>query len=181
MEKNIILRLADVSDAPRIQGIYAPYVTDTSITFEFEIPEVTEFERRISTTLEKFPYYVAEVDGIVAGYSYASLFRSRAAYGWTVESSVYLDETYKKMGLGTLLMNQLEETLAKQNIETIIACITSPNDPSVALHEKLGYVSVGHFKKCGFKHGQWKDVLWLEKHLSSQDTPPKTFIPFKEL
>lgn len=181
MKKNITLRLATTADAGKIREIYAPYITNTAITFEFEIPEISEFEHRIATTLEKFPYYVAEVDGVLAGYAYASLFRSRAAYGWTVENSVYLDAAYKQLGLGTLLMEKLEETLAKQNIETVIACITYPNEPSVALHKKLGYTEVGHFTKCGFKNGVWKDVLWMEKHLSSQRDEPKVFIPFQEL
>ncbi|WP_317854170.1 GNAT family N-acetyltransferase [Chakrabartyella piscis] len=181
MNEKLTLRLATVADAPRILEIYTPYVTDTEITFEFEIPTISEFERRISTTLEKFPYYVAELNGVVVGYSYASLFRSRAAYGWTVESSVYLDEAYTGRGIGALLMFKLEDTLQKQGIETVIACITHPNEASIALHEKLRYTTVGHFTKCGFKNGVWKDVVWMEKHLSAQTSEPKKFIPFQEL
>ena len=144
----LTIRPAKLSDAPAIQAIYAPYVEKTAITFEYEVPSVQEFEARISKTLEKFPYLVVEEDCRVLGYAYASTYYARTAYDWTTGLSIYLHEELEKRGFLRFL-----------------ACIAVPNEASVAMHEKRGYVQVAHFPKVGYKFEQWHDIVWMQKIL----------------
>ena len=110
----ILLRTARPSDAARLVEIYAPYVTDTAITFEYEVPSVEEFRGRIEKTLEKYPYIVAEQNGRILGYAYASAFARRAAYNWSVELSIYLDMEIRRQGIGGRLYKALEEILKEK-------------------------------------------------------------------
>lgn len=181
MNKKISIRLATVADAKQLLDIYAPYVTDTTVTFEYEIPTVEEFTYRISNTLQKFPYYVALADGEIVGYTYASPFRTRAAYNWVVETTVYIRQDFRGYGLGSMLYSALEETLKNQGILTMIACIAFPNPPSIAFHETVGFHKVGHFFHSGYKLGQWVDVVWMEKHIGLHDENPSLVIPFSKM
>ncbi len=181
MNKKISLRLATVADANQLLAIYTPYVTDTTITFEYEVPTVEEFAKRISNTLQKFPYYVAVVDGEIAGYSYASSFRTRAAYDWAVETTIYIRQDFRGYGIGSMLYSALEETLKTQGILTMLACVAYPNPPSVAFHEKVGFRRVGLFSKSGYKLGQWIDIVWMEKHIGAHDEKPLPVVPFSKM
>lgn len=181
MEKKIRLRPATLADAPTLLAIYAPYVTDSVITFEHELPSLAVFKTRTRNILANYPYYIALVDGVVAGYAYASTFRPRASYQWTVETTVYVHQEYHGLGIGSLLYSALENTLKTQGVVTMIACIAHPNPPSTAFHETMGFHKVGHFSNCGYKKGQWIDVVWMEKQINPYETNPKAVVPFPDL
>ena len=186
---NINIRIATKKDAAALLDIYAPYVTDTAITFEYEIPSVEEFAGRISHTLEKYPYLVAEENGIPVGYAYAGTFHDRPAYDWAVETSIYVDRSHRKSGIGRLLYQALEQALSAQHILNLNACIAWPsaeNDPyltkdSVRFHEKLGYRLVGEFRECGYKFHRWYNMVWMEKHIGKHLEDQPDVIPFSEL
>ena len=161
----MIIRSVQLADAKAIRAIYQPYVTETAITFEVDVPTVQEFERRITKTLAQFPYLVAEVDGKVVGYAYASTYYARAAYDWTVELSIYISKEARGKGIGSALYDALEEELKARGFLRYLACIALPNEASIAMHEKRGYVQVAHFPKIGYKFDQWYDIVWMQKSL----------------
>lgn len=175
------IRTATPADAPLLLHIYAPYVENTTVTFEYEVPSVEDFADRIRRTLEKYPYLVAEEDDIILGYAYASTFKTRAAYAWSVETSIYIREDLGHRGIGTALYQALEKVLAIQNICNLCACITYPNPASISFHESFGYRIVAHFHASGFKQDAWSDMIWMEKRLCPHTVPPEPFIPFPEL
>ncbi len=175
----IKLRIATVADAAQLARIYEYYVTNTSISFEYTAPDEAEFAKRISHKLEKYPYIVAEDDGVPIGYAYASEFRERAAYNWSCELSIYIDLEKRGMHIGEKLYGALEEILSAQNFVTLVAGITSPNERSVALHKKMGFTHTGTMDFVGYKKGEWRDVMWYTKVLSKE--LPKPIIPFTEL
>ena len=179
-EKNILIRTASPKDAGALLDIYRPYVTDTCITFETDVPAPDEFARRIQSILRSYPYLCAEEDGKIIGYCYASAFRTRRAYRWTCENSIYLDMRARGRGVGSLLERRLEEILIRQGFTGLDACITYPNPESVAFHEKHGYTLCAHFHKCGYKMGRWLDVVWMEKELSPRVRNPEGPVPFPE-
>lgn len=181
MYKNTMIRMAKIEDAEAILKIYAGYVINTPITFEYEVPSVEEFGKRIAEILERYPYLVAICDEEIVGYAYASAFKNRAAYDWAVETSVYVKEETHGYGVGKKLYKALEEILKKQNIVNLNACISYPNPDSIAFHEKMGYCTVAHFNKCGYKLGVWYDMVWMEKMLGEHLPVPKPVIKIKEL
>lgn len=178
---NMKIRIAVKEDAYKLLEIYRPYVERTAITFEYDVPSVQEFEERIMHILEKYPYLVAERNGEIVGYAYAGSFHSRAAYGWAVETTVYVRQDQKKTGIGKKLYDALEKVLAAQNILNLNACIAYPEKKdayltknSVQFHEHLGYRFVGEFQKCGYKFGHWYNMVWMEKHIGEHsDNPPE--------
>ncbi len=176
-----VIRMATPADAPALLEIYSPYVTDTTVSFEYVPPSCEEFAGRIRTTLEKYPYLVAELEGRPVGYAYASPFHHRAAYGWSAETSIYVRRDLRRGGAGRSLYLALEEILTRQGVLNLNACIAWPNPDSVAFHEKLGYRHAGHFHQCGYKLGQWLDVIWMEKDLGPHTLPPRPFIPVGSL
>lgn len=182
------IRIATKEDARELLEIYAPYVEKTAITFEYDVPTVQEFEERIERVLEKYPYLVAEREGKIVGYAYASSFHSRAAYGWAVETTVYVHKEQKKTGIGKELYEALEKCLAMQNILNLNACIayTEKKDPyltknSVQFHEHLGYRFVGEFYKCSYKFGRWYNMVWMEKHIGEHPDVPLSVKRFDEI
>lgn len=166
------IRAAQVEDAQQLLAIYTPYVLDTAITFEIEVPSLAEFVGRIVEMQATYPYLVAEDEGEVVGYAYAHAYYGRAAYAWTVEVSIYIDQTARAKGIGTALYDRLETLLIEQGITQALACISLPNEASIQFHQKRGYEEVAHFKKVGYKLGQWRDIVWLQKEL--QDIPAPT-------
>lgn len=185
---NINIRTASVKDAAKLIEIYAYYVEHTAITFEFEVPTLAEFENRIETTLKNYPYLVAEVDGDIAGYVYASRFRTRAAYDWSVETSIYLNKKYQRLGLGRMLYEHLEEILKKQNVTNLYAGAADPvkedeylTRSSERFHEAMGYKTVAKYQKCGSKFGRWYNLISMEKIIGEHSCPPNEFIPYSKL
>lgn len=166
------IRKATEADAEALLGIYAPYVERTAITFEYDVPTVEEFRRRISAIGGGYPYIVAADDGGKAlGYAYAHEFYGRAAYRRSVETSVYVDAAARRQGIGRRLYGELERRLSERGFLNMYACIAyAPGGAdeflpygSVGFHEALGFCLCGHFHKCGYKFGRWYDVVWMEK------------------
>lgn len=175
------IRMATVEDTKGILAIYKPYVEKTTISFEHEVPSEQEFAKRIEQTLQKYPYLVATRNNEIIGYTYASPFKARAAYDWTVETSIYVEENCRGMGIGHQLYSMLEMYLIKQNIVTANACIAYPNAASIQFHESFGYQKVAHFTKCGYKLGKWVDMIWMEKKLVIPPDKPKKVIPIQQI
>ena len=167
------IRLAKPSDARSLLDIYAPYVENTAITFEYEVPTIEDFATRIAKTLEKYPYLVAEEDGVILGYAYASTYYARAAYDWAVELSVYVSLDSRGQGVGTKLYDALEYLLDQMGYVHFLACISLPNEASLTLHRKRGYQQVAHFPKIGYKFNRWHDIVWLQKSLEKDVRPIK--------
>ncbi len=164
------IRLAKTDDAEALLAIYTPYVEKTAITFEYDVPSIDEFRNRIIAVSAKYPWLVAADNGNIVGYAYASAFKERAAYQWSVETSIYVDKDRKRSGIGRLLHDALEEALKRQGVLNMNACIAycEPEDEfltldSVRFHERLGYSLVAHFHKCGKKFDRWYDMVWMEK------------------
>ena len=162
------IRLAKKSDAAALLTIYAPYVENTAITFEYEVPTIEDFANRIEKTLGKYPYLVAEEDGLILGYAYASTYYARAAYDWAVELSVYVSQDTRGKGVGSKLYDELEGLLDQMGYMHFLACISLPNEDSLAFHAKRGYQQVAHFPKIGYKFERWHDIVWLQKSLEKQ-------------
>lgn len=178
----ILLREATVQDAAQLVEIYRPYVEHTTISFEYETPSVEEFAGRIAHTLERYPYLAAcSDDGAIVGYAYASPFKAREAYNWSVELSIYVRESAHGQGVGRMLYEELEAILYRQNVRNLCACIAYPNPTSERFHERMGYHTVAHFHQSGYKSGEWVDMIWMEKAIGETGTAPKPFIPYSEL
>ena len=129
MDTNEIkIRPATEADAAEILNIYAPYITDTAITFEYDVPTLEEFTGRIRHTLEKYPYLVAVRDNEIIGYAYAGAFYGRAAYDWSAETTIYVKKGCRHSGVGKLLYQALETALKAQNIINLYACIGYPEE-----------------------------------------------------
>ncbi len=182
------IRLATEEDAESLLEIYAPYVKETAVTFEYEVPTVEEFQGRIRETLKIYPYYVAELDGKIAAYAYASAFKERKAYDWAAETSIYVKKNLRRSGIGSALLSNLESTLARQNILNANACIAQTDGPdehltnaSIYFHEKEGYRLVGKFHSCGYKFNRWYNMVWMEKMLGEHKKNQSPFIPFSKL
>lgn len=177
----ITVRKAAPADAAALVAIYAPYVQETTITFDYEVPSEAEFAQKINETIYTYPYLVAEENGKILGYAYAHAYKERAAYDWAVEVSVYVDSKKHGQGTGKILYQTLETVLEKQNVAILTACITGGNQTSLRFHEKLGYQEVANFPKIGYKFDQWLDVVWLQKYLTEVEGTLPPFIPFSKL
>lgn len=170
---NIEIRMATQDDAKEILTIYAPYISDTVITFEYEIPSLDNFKERIRSINSDYPYLVCLIDGKIVGYAYAQRFKERAAYAWNAELSVYIKENNTKLGIGTALYSALIDILKLQNIENVYGCVTYPNVRSEKLHQYFGFELVARIHKAGYKCNNWHDVVWFEKIIGSHDDSPK--------
>jgi len=176
-----MIRLAKPSDAASILDIYEPYIRDTSITFETGIPTVSEFGIRINSYLENWPWLVYEKNDLIAGYAYASRYRERVAYQWGVECSVYIHDQYQRMGIARDLYTKLFAILKSQGFTTVYAVINLPNDPSVALHERMGFRYFATYEKVGYKLGKWKNVGWWQLQLNEYLPEPAAPVKFSEM
>lgn len=184
---SIEIKAAEVSDAAELLEIYRPYVEKTAITFEYDVPSVEEFSQRIVSIKARYPYIKAEENGEILGYAYAGVFKDRAAYDWSVETTVYVKEGQHRKGIGRMLYAELERCLALQNITNLYACIacTKTEDEyltndSVRFHERLGYKLVGTFEGCAYKFGRCYDMVWLGKQLKEYSGQPPKVINFPE-
>ena len=168
----LTLRLATPDDAAACVALYAPYVRETSITFEYEVPTVADFRQRIETVLKLAPWLLAveTCDGKerVLGYAYGGTWRTRVAYRWVVETAIYVDQQARGRGIGKALYGALMDLLRLQGFCRAIGGITLPNPESEKLHERLGFKFAGNFRKCGWKQGTWWDVGFWELELRDQ-------------
>lgn len=168
-----LIRLAAQGDAAAIATIYAPYVTDTSVSFEEKAPDAAEMAKRMAGDGRGLhPWLVAEEGGAILGYASSSPFRTRPAYRWSVEAGVYLAPESQGRGLGRALMERLLELLTRQGFTSVVAGITVPNAPSVALHEKLGFKPCATYRDTGFKLGEWRTVQVFARDLAPRLNPP---------
>lgn len=175
------IRIAKPEDAPAIADIYAPFVTDSIVSFETDPPAAGEMAQRIEKTLRTHPWLVAVIDGQILGYAYAGTFRTRAAYRWSCEVSAYVGDGARRTGVGRALYARLLQVLREQNFATALAGITLPNAPSEAFHQSLGFAPVGIFRGVGHKFGAWHDVGWYGMALGDFGPSPTEPIPFSSL
>jgi L-amino acid N-acyltransferase YncA len=166
------IRLATPLDSEAIAAIYRPVVEATAISFEIVPPDREEMARRITETLVSYPWLVCELGGQVAGYAYATQHRVRAAYQWSVDTSVYVDEKYRRSGVGRGLYASLFGILAAQGFFNAFAGIALPNTGSVALHESVGFKAIGVYGRVGYKLGAWHDVGWWQLLLQAHEASP---------
>jgi L-amino acid N-acyltransferase YncA len=175
------IRLANEKDAEGILAIYAPYIQNTSYTFETEVPTIDSFAQRINTYLINWPWLVCETDGKIAGYAYATRYRERVAYQWCTESSVYIHDDYQRSGIARVLYTALFEILKKQGFCNVYAVINLPNDKSVKFHESCGFQYFATYEKVGYKLGRWKDVGWWRLSINEYTNEPAAPIKFSEM
>lgn len=160
-----MIRTATAADAAAIINIYNHYIATTTISFEENPVTEQEMAQRIKDVSASLPWYVEEQDGVVIGYAYATPWRARSAYRFSVESTVYVAASHAGKGIGKRLYQTLIADLRQRGIHVIIGGIAQPNAASVALHESLGFEKVAHFKDVGRKFEQWVDVGYWELRL----------------
>ena len=170
MTTPITLRFVTAADAAELVAIYAPYVRETAISFEYEPPTVAEFTRRIEEVLEKFPYLAAVSDGEIVGYAYAHPYGVRKAYSWSVELSVYVRRDCRGLGAGRKLYEAMEVLLKAQNVTNLYALVAGVDvedeyltHDSQKFHAAMGYVQVGKLNHAGYKFGRWYHMQTFEK------------------
>jgi L-amino acid N-acyltransferase YncA len=166
------VRSATSADAERCAAIYAPYVTDTAITFELRPPSAAQMAERIAAASRGHAWVVLEHAGRVVGYAYGSSFNPRDAYRWSCEVSVYVEMGRRRTGAGRALYEHLFGLLAQRGMRMGVAGMTLPNDASVGLHRGLGFEPVGTYRRIGYKLGAWHDVAWMQRPLAPGSDPP---------
>lgn len=187
--KDIKIRVASPDDAEELLSIYRYYVTETAISFEYDVPSFEEFKKRIEHTLEFYPYIVAEVNGNILGYAYAGRLGERKAYDYAAELSVYVHKEMLHKGIGKLLYKNMELLLERMNIFNLYACIAYPRvdsdcyltKNSAQFHEHEGFKLAARFKACGYKFGRWYDIVWMEKILKDKPSRPEPIKTFSEI
>jgi phosphinothricin acetyltransferase len=176
----VTVRLATPADGAACAAIYAPYVEDSSVSFELQAPSADEMAARIARTIERSPWVVAEVDGVARAYAYGSRHRERPAYDWTIETTVYVDRGFTGRGMGRAAMVAVLEIVRLQGFHLAVAGVTQPNPASTALHLSLGFRRIGEFEAIGWKQGRWHGVEWFGLELAPRDEPPAPIRPLEE-
>jgi L-amino acid N-acyltransferase YncA len=169
----VAIRDATEDDGAACAAIYAPYVTGTAITFEYEPPSATDMAGRIAAAQQAHAWLVLEDDGRVVGYAYGGRHKERAAYRWACEVSVYLELGRRRGGGGRALYEALLQRLTERGLRTAVAGITLQNEASVGLHAALGFEPVGTYRRIGWKLGSWHDVAWVQRELGAGGAPPQ--------
>ena len=175
------IREASAGDAAALTDIYAPYVTDTVISFELIPPTPAEFAERIRALEGAYPYLVLETGGRTAGYAYAARHMARAAYQWNAELSVYIHQDFTGQGFGPALYRALMDLAGAMGLINLYGCVATPNPASEKLHARLGFAPVGVFPRAGFKFGRWHDVTWFGKSLAAPGADPVPPLSFKDV
>ena len=179
MKEKFKIRLITENDISAVLDIYRPYVLNTIISFEYEVPSLEEFTERVKTITAEYPWLVCENQDIIIGYAYASKHRYRTAYQWSPESTVYVSTEFQGKGVGRILYETLFSILRLQGYFNVYAGVGLPNEKSVGFHRALGFDEIGDFKKVGYKHGNWHDTKWFQLHLSehiNNPPAPKTIV-----
>ncbi len=165
-------RFVREDDTEGLLDIYRQYI-DTTITFEYVLPTVDEFRERIRHISKDYPYIVCIEEDKLLGYAYAHQYKERAAFKWNVEFSIYLDKSLTAKGVGTKMYDILFEIVKLQGIKNVYSLISCPNEPSVRLHEKMGFELLVTYKNDGYKNGQWKDLMCYRKTIAPYDEVPE--------
>jgi L-amino acid N-acyltransferase YncA len=168
----VVRQARDSRDATACLEIYGPYVRDTAVSFEEQVPTSEAFLDRMRQTSATHPWLVLEDTGLVVGYAYATPHRSRAAYRWAAEVTVYVASSHHRRGVGRRLYVELMRRLRGQGVRVACAGVTLPNDASVGLHRAIGFEPVGVYRRIGWKRGAWHDVSWWQLLLAPDDGPP---------
>lgn len=171
------IRMATAADIGQILAIYAPYVQNTAISFEYTAPTMEEFSARFSAITAQFPWLVWEEEGQVLGYAYGSAPFERAAFRWCAEASIYLHPSVQGKGVGKALYAALEEILKLQGYCKVYVLVTTANAASLAFHKAVGYRFTAQMPACGYKLGAWHGLVWLEKPLKLVESPASMPIP----
>lgn len=180
----MLIRFVNTGDAEAMLNIYRPFIEASTTSFETIVPTTVEFAERITTCTQKYPWLAADFNGMVAGYAYASKHRERAAYQWSVETSVYIHPGFYRKGIAAVLYSTLFSLLKQQGFVNAYAGIALPNPASKQLHRFFGFEDIGVYKKIGFKFGRWHDVLWMSKNINehtSHQSEPKGIDSIKDL
>jgi L-amino acid N-acyltransferase YncA len=172
MNNTFSVRLIKPEDTPAVLAIYAPYITDSAASFEYDVPSVTEFAERVSTISKEYPWLVCEYNQQIIGYVYSSKHRARTAYQWTVECTVYLSAGFHRVGLARILYKALFNILKLQNMINVYAGITVPNTKSEEFHKAMGFYLIGTYKNIGYKFNKWHDVAWFQLDLGEHAINP---------
>ena len=167
-----IIRVAAKDDAAGMLEIYAPFILNSGITQETEVPSVEDFQKRVTSTLEERPWLVCDINNEIAGYAYAGKHRERKGYQWCTEPSLYISEQYFGFGVAHALYTALFDILKLQGYVNAYAVITLPNDRSVAFHKKFGFDHLTTYKKIGYKLGRWHDVGWMQYEINPHRKDP---------
>jgi len=174
--ENIKIRKATLADVPRLLEIYGYYVEKTAISFEYDIPSLEDFSNRVQNTLKNYPYLVVEEDGKVWGFVYGGAFVGRAAYRYSCELTIYLDDEARGRGYGRKLYETMETLLKAQGILNLYVCVADPiiedeylTKNSERFHTRLGFSKIGVFHKCGYKFGRWYNIIWMEKIIGKHE------------
>lgn len=182
------IRPVTEADAEALLEIYRYYVGNTAVSFEWVTPSIEQFRERIRKISARYPYFCAEMDGKIVGYAYAGEFKPRAAYAWSVETTVYLERTARRHGVGRALYAALAEALHKMGVRNMCACIAVPTKEdktltfdSMHFHEHMGFHPVGRFTASGCKFGRWYDMIWMEKMLGEHTENPDPVVPYPEI
>ena len=173
-----MIRIAKETDVPEILAIYAPYVVNTTYSFEYEVPSPEDFLARFRKITAQFPWLVWEEEGKILGYAYGSLPFERSGYAWIAEVSIYLLPEAQGRGIGRQLYAALEKLLSLQGYHLLYSIITGENTDSIRFHEKTGYKFLADFPLCGYKHGRVLNVIWMEKRLKSVEIPITSPMPW---
>ncbi len=177
----VVFRRVAEQDAADVLAVYAPYITNTVITFEYEVPSVDEFRNRIRTISADYPYFVCEVEGQIVGYAYAHRHMERAAYQWNAELSIYINQEFTHKGLGKVMYATLIRLLQLQGVRHAYGCVTFPNEKSQQMHEALDFALLGVFPKAGYKMGEWRSIAWYGKEILPLDASPEPFRSIHEV
>ncbi len=172
-----MIRIATKADIAPMLAIYTPYVEDTAITFDTKVPSLYEFNQKIDKVQEEAPCLVCDIDGAFTGYAYADIHRTKGAYKWTQEVTVYIAKDYQAKKYGTALYYSLIDLLKCQNYRNVVAGITLPNIPSVSFHERFGFHQVGVYDNVGFKMGKSQRVGWWQLSLVDHTRPAESILP----
>lgn len=181
MEHGARIRPITPADHQAVLDIYAPYIRQSPISFEYEVPSLNEFSRRIGEVTTVYPWLVAEVNGRLVGYAYAGRHRSRQAYDWSAEASVYLDPEFQRRGIAQRLYQTLFGILRLQGVVNLYAGITIPNRASESFHASMGFTDVGVYRNVGYKAGSWHDVKWMVLFLRDHPGNPVGFVSWRQV
>ena len=165
------IRFANELDCENILKIYTPYILESAISFETTVPSLQEFTGRFKDINATYPWLVYEENGQILGYAYGSPHRSRCAYSWSCEVTVYVDPSHHQKGVGSLLYKSLFQILKMQGFYNLFAGITQPNEGSNKIHTKLGFKKIGTYKNIGYKFSAWHDVSWYQLEINSGSEP----------
>jgi L-amino acid N-acyltransferase YncA len=166
------VREASEDDAPACAAIYAPYVRETAVSFEGEPPTPAQIAERIAAATRTHAWVVLEDDDRLVGYAYGGLHQERAAYRFSCEVSVYVEQDRRRTGLGRALYEALFKRLVARGYRMVVAGMTLPNEASVGLHRAMGFEPVGVYRRIGWKLGAWHDVAWMQRALGVEQDPP---------